>query len=180
MKETELKIDVVSSYGTVTFVSKRYRILILYKDSIDLKNKLETYLRTQVMLASTYPQFIEELEVVDINDGFNKISRELDEVFETQFGDDSRLVATILPILTDYHIELLGAVTKELKWLESETEAGIEASYMEEGCIGEGEFLSINRLFKPANKDFPYCENPLKAENNSNRLTEISKVPILS
>lgn len=182
MKDNNLKIAAVSSYGTVSFVAHRYRTLILYKDQADLRNKLSSFLRSQVMMATAFPDFIEELEEVDINEGFESVDSELKDIFENRIEPDSRLVASILPILTDYHIELLGPLNEELRWLESANTAGLEAAFQEEGCPGEGEFLEVTRLYnpEPANDTESLTVSSPLTQRIIHPYAEISEIPVLA
>lgn len=190
--ERPIYLAVISSYGTVSFPEKRYRVAIRFSNKKEFLNPLESFIRTQVLMATTVPDFKEDLEDdVNIEEAFEQIENQLkflsDEYFDVMSSKDGekRFVVEIPEILTDFHIEILTPDKKDKEWMEKADEIGILAAFGIEGCAGYGEFLEVQQICNPSEKvnpeteDNSECINMTIVEKWNYLVDEGSVVPVL-
>lgn len=185
-------IAAISSYGTVSFPGKRYRAAIRFTNKEELLKSLESFIRTQILLATAVPEFREELENnINIEEAFDQSENQLRFLID-QYLDlmsskerEKRIVIEIPEILTDFHIEILTTDVKDIEWIKQAEEIGILAIYGVEGCTGDGEFLEVQQICNPLEKvnpeteDNPECINMTIVEKWNYLVDEGSVVPVL-
>ena len=146
--KSNMKIVVISTYGTISMSGKKYEAILLYQDIADLKNKLKMFICMNFMMGTMVQDIQEELSHLNPFETLENIKAEVEEVFYAGLEDD-RLVISLPEIFTDFHIEFLGEIGKEEKWLLDSEEAGIMAIDIPEGYPGAGEFLQVVQLENP-------------------------------
>ena len=166
--ENPIYIAMVSSYGTVSFPEKRYRAAIRFTNKEELMSSLENFIRTQILMATSIPDFKEELEDnVNIEEAFEQLENQLkflsDEYYDVISSEEGekRFMVEIPEILTDFHIEIITPDVKDKEWIEKTDEIGILAAYGVEGCGGMSEFLEVTQICDPLEKVNPETEENL-------------------
>ena len=191
--ERPIYIAAISSYGTVSFPEKRYRAAIRFSNKEELLKSLESFIRSQVLLAHIVPEFKEDLEdSVNIEEAFDQIEKQLnflsDQYFDMMSSKEreKRFVVEILEILTDFHLEILAPDQKDKEWIKKAEEIGILATYGVEGCAGEGEFLEVQQicipsaLVNPETEENADCIDMTIVEKWNHLVDEGSVVPVIS
>ena len=190
--ETSFYIAAISSYGTVSFPEKRYRAAIRFTNKEELLRSLESFIRTQILLANDVPEFREELEDnVNVEEALEQSENRLkflsDEYFEVMSSKhgEKRFVVEIPEILTDFHIEILTPDKKDGEWMAIADEIGILAAYGVEGCGGDGEFLEVQQICNPSEivnseiEENPNCIGMTIVEKWNPLVDEGSVVPVI-
>lgn len=147
--DTNSKIAAVSTYGTISLTGKRYQAILLYEDFNDLLNKLKMFLCLQIKMASMIEEFKDDIYDINTSEVWEKIKEELKEEISLISEENNRLVIGVPEVFSDYHIEILGEIGEDKKWLLDSEEAGIMATDIPEGCGGRGEFLEVVQLVNP-------------------------------
>ena len=147
--DTNSKIAAVSTYGTISLTGKRYQAILLYEDLNDLQSKLKMFICLQIKMASMVEEYKDEIYDINTSEVWEKIKEELEEEISLMSEDNDRLVIGVPEVFTDYHIEILGEIGEDKKWLLDSEEAGIMATDIPEGCGGRGEFLEVVQLVNP-------------------------------
>ena len=154
-------LGVVSAYGTMSDADSRYRVVIRGNDVSELRKGLEYYLKEEFRRAKESEEIMEELEELDLQpwEIDNYVSNAVKEGIESLSLCDSkkeikdydpysgRGVISLLPLLTDYHVEIF-EINKDSE-LSSCNEMTVITCYDKE-CMGESEFAHVERLGKPA------------------------------
>lgn len=147
--DTNSKIAAVSTYGTISLTGKRYQAILLYEDFNDLVNKVKMFLCLQIKMASMIEEFKDDIYDINTSEVWEKIKEELKEEISLISEENNRLVIGVPEVFSDYHIEILGEIGEDKKWLLDSEEAGIMATDIPEGCGGRGEFLEVVQLVNP-------------------------------
>ena len=161
-------IATISSYGTVSFPEKRYRAAIRFTNKEELLRSLESFIRTQILMATVVPEFREELEDnVNVEEAFEQLGNQLkflsDEYYDVMSSEEGkkRFMVEIPEILTDFHLEIIIPDVKDKEWIDKTDEIVILAAYGVEGCGGMSEFLEVTQICDPLEKVNPETEeNP--------------------
>lgn len=147
-------LAVISSYGTLSDPSHRYRGAILFSDNDTFFNLLFNYLKDQVKKAMEDEEIMEELEEInlqqaekDIKEGIREIKSDLEKILKAE-GQERRLIVTVPELLTDWHIELFGPEKIE-SYPVKDNKIAVLASDLVEGCGPGGEFMEVVQIVSP-------------------------------